>query len=72
MHTHWSQFVPNKYVNPASEDIKLHIIGVESPYLVSLVVSSYGSWKPVSDKPLWLRWTQKTTKEEGAEMLGRF
>ena len=26
MHTHWSQFVPNNYANPISEDIKLHII----------------------------------------------
>ena len=26
MHTHWSQFVPNNYVNPTSEGIKLHII----------------------------------------------
>ena len=26
MHTHWSQFVPNNYVSPTSEDIKLHII----------------------------------------------
>ena len=26
MHTHWSQFVPNNYVNPTSEDIKLYII----------------------------------------------
>ena len=26
MHTHWSQFVRNNYVNPTSEDIKLHII----------------------------------------------
>ena len=23
---HWSQFVPNNYVNPTSEDIKLYII----------------------------------------------
>ena len=26
MHTHWSQFVPNNYVSPTSEDIKFHII----------------------------------------------
>ena len=26
MHTHWSQFVPNNYVNLTSEDINLHII----------------------------------------------
>ena len=26
MLTHWSQFVPNNYVNPTSEDIKLYII----------------------------------------------
>ena len=26
MHTHWSQFVPNNYMNPTSEDIKFHII----------------------------------------------
>ena len=25
MHTHWSHFVPNNYVNPTSEDIKLLI-----------------------------------------------
>ena len=26
MLTDWSQFVPNNYVNPTSEDIKLYII----------------------------------------------
>ena len=26
MLTHWSQFVPNNYVNPTSEDMKLYII----------------------------------------------
>ena len=26
MYTHWPQFVPSNYVNPTSEDIKLHII----------------------------------------------
>ena len=26
MLTHWSQFVPNNYVYPTSEDIKLYII----------------------------------------------
>ena len=32
MHTHWSQFVPNNYVNPTSEDIKLHIIITLDPF----------------------------------------
>ena len=26
MHTHWSQFVPNNYFNPISEDTKLYVI----------------------------------------------
>ena len=25
MHLHWSQIVPNNYVNPTAEDIKLYI-----------------------------------------------
>ena len=64
---HWSQFVPNYYVNPTSEDIKLHIIITRGSHRdcsgavgVDYIIISYGHLFGVSHRAqeLWeSRWT---------------
>ena len=44
MHTHWSQFVPNNYVNPTSEDIKLHIIIMDRHSAYQQSEQGGGAW----------------------------